>query len=645
MASGVNTTSTMNARHRRGWRARAANLASNQRGNTFFMVAAAMVPMIGVVGSGVDVGRAYMAKQRLQQACDSGVLAGRRAMTGGTYSAAHKAEANKMFAFNFQADTYGSNKISFISSQDGPSNVMGTATARLPTALMQVFGQTEFNLSVNCTAKLEISNVDVMFVLDVSGSMGWVNSGDSVNRVQGARNASLNFFDTLTSAAVGDGRLRFGMVYYNHNVNPGALLMAANSNWIADTTTIPSRTPLYENWTYGPGVTTTGPQGAPATPHSVGGYGGNHGTISGRTSANCASATPPAPTTPVKRGGIRSTNQGQSIVGNNRVTTYSDRQEWEFFEYRPRWTSNRCRIQRRTVRYYTYTPRYFTEPRVPAFSRYRYENRTLDVSAAKSGNAVTANTGNNGAAVSAFTDGCIIERQTTAFASNQLAPANAFDMDVDMVPTAADATKWSLQMRQFYHPRSEAGQMWSSSNWTDSNTACPPPAQRLTTMTAADRNIFQGWTSALNAAGNTYHDAGMLWATRLISPTGLFTADNATAPNGRPIQRHIIFMTDGQMFTRLDTFSHQNRERNIVRIGATSDGDSVNRHQNRFNQACTAAKSRNITVWAVAFGTSITPNLTACASPGNAFSAANNAALNTQFQAIAQNISRLRLDQ
>ncbi len=44
------------------------------------LTAAAIVPVVGIVGSGIDIGRGYMAKLRLQQACDAGVLAGRRYM-------------------------------------------------------------------------------------------------------------------------------------------------------------------------------------------------------------------------------------------------------------------------------------------------------------------------------------------------------------------------------------------------------------------------------------------------------------------------------------------------------------------------------------------------------------------------------------
>ena len=39
------------------------------------LTAAAIIPVIGFVGSAVDIGRAYMTQLRLQQACDAGVLA------------------------------------------------------------------------------------------------------------------------------------------------------------------------------------------------------------------------------------------------------------------------------------------------------------------------------------------------------------------------------------------------------------------------------------------------------------------------------------------------------------------------------------------------------------------------------------------
>ena len=60
-----------------GLRAGASKLLRDQRGNAMMLTAAAIIPVIGIVGSAVDIGRAYMAQLRLQQACDAGVLAGR----------------------------------------------------------------------------------------------------------------------------------------------------------------------------------------------------------------------------------------------------------------------------------------------------------------------------------------------------------------------------------------------------------------------------------------------------------------------------------------------------------------------------------------------------------------------------------------
>src|SRR5690606_19318917 len=143
----------------------------DQGGNAFMLTAAAIVPVIGIVGSAVDIGRGYMTQLRLQQACDAGVLAGRRAMTGATYSDDAEAEANKMFNFNFPEAKYGASGILFSSeADDDASDVSGQASAILPTELMYIFGKDEFRLTANCTAKVEISNVDVMMVLDRPGA-------------------------------------------------------------------------------------------------------------------------------------------------------------------------------------------------------------------------------------------------------------------------------------------------------------------------------------------------------------------------------------------------------------------------------------------------------------------------------------------
>src|SRR3546814_6074112 len=77
----------------------------------------------------------------------------------------------------------------------------------------------------------------------------------------------------------------------------------------------------------------------------------------------------------------------------------------------------------------------------------------------------------------------------------------------------------------------------------------------------------------------------------------------------------------------------------------TSNGELEDRLNNRFGQLCRAARQRGITIWVVSFGVGSDGNLNSCASSGQAFEADNAAELNEQFQAIARQISKLRLSQ
>ncbi|MFV0643575.1 MAG: TadE/TadG family type IV pilus assembly protein, partial [Sphingomonadaceae bacterium] len=49
-------------------------LVYDQSGNTLAIIAAALLPLLAMVGGSIDMGRSYLAQSRLQQACDAGVL-------------------------------------------------------------------------------------------------------------------------------------------------------------------------------------------------------------------------------------------------------------------------------------------------------------------------------------------------------------------------------------------------------------------------------------------------------------------------------------------------------------------------------------------------------------------------------------------
>jgi Flp pilus assembly protein TadG len=639
-------------------------LLRDKRGNAMMLTAAAMVPVLGMVGSGIDIGRGYMAQLRLQQACDAGVLAGRRHMGAQAYGDEAEAEALKMFAFNYPSGIYGSEEVTFSSEPEGKSDVVGTATARLPTSIMHIFGTDNFELTADCAAKLEISNTDVMLVLDVTGSMS-SNTSDGKSRIDGLKEASMVFFDTLTQAEKGDGRLRIGMVPYSSTANVGKILLAENADWVSDFTLLPSRSPVTRyNWSG------TNPPASVTTGTTTNGAWADFLPISGFTSnAACSAVVAPADTMPALTT-AQDINKTARVVdkdGTRRFVTVAGTKH-RYYNYRYQYNSadSTCWLQRRTV---TFDHAASPAPSSTAFySQYRYEDRVFDVSAMKAGNTITVDTGNSGADRAVGWSGCVLERRTSPFGPTSSAPSSALDMDVDMVPSDENS-RWRILIPELsYHRASGIGTTpsgtgvrtiasgdFSGSNWqsyeyhaSSGYGVCPAEAFKLTEMDTDDRTWFKGKIDALQPLGGTYHDAGMVWGVRLLSPTGLFADENATAPNERPISRHIIFMTDGEMAPNWNNLTTQGYEYLMQRISGTATTNNQtleDRHNNRFAQLCNAAKARNMTIWVIGFGTALNAQLTTCATPGKAYQTSSAAQLKTIFASIAGQISRLRLSQ
>jgi hypothetical protein len=244
-------------------------------------------------------------------------------------------------------------------------------------------------------------------------------------------------------------------------------------------------------------------------------------------------------------------------------------------------------------------------------------------------------------------DGCIEEPSTVLTDTYSPIPANAHDININLVP-ANETQRWKPALINAVWKREDSNGnnldwFYQAGEENRPGYTCPRPARRLTDITRGD---LQTYVDALQASGNTYHDIGMLWGARFISPHGMFAADNTSAPNGDPISRHIVFMTDGAQVNNVENYSTHGIEWWDRRI--TGNGDAArerNRRAARLQAVCRAAQQENITVWVVAFGTALTQNLIDCASPGRAFQAADNATLTARFQEIAQKIAALRLTQ
>ncbi len=201
-------------------------LLRDNSANALAIFAAALVPMVLMVGSGLDLGITYMARAKLQNACDAGVLAGRQAMQGTAWTSAVETEADKFFNFNFPEGTHGAVDLThaFIQNSDDRAELLGTASARIPTSLMYLFGFADLPIAVECNAKRDLGHNDVMLVLDVTGSMNDAPSTGGSKKIVRLRSGTLGLYRALDDDG-GDSVTRFGIMPYSWTVNVGRSLV------------------------------------------------------------------------------------------------------------------------------------------------------------------------------------------------------------------------------------------------------------------------------------------------------------------------------------------------------------------------------------------------------------------------------------
>jgi len=656
-----------------------SRLARDVRGNTLAIVGAALVPLSAMIGSGVDMSRAYMAKTRLQSACDAAALAGRRIMQNDTMTTAVTTEARRFFNFNFRQRLYDTEPFTVNVSRPVSGTVRVTASTRIPTTIMHMFGFESLPLNVTCDASLNFVNTDIMLVLDVTGSMDDPLAG--TKKIVSLRDAVMALYDELapiqTQLAANGLRMRYGIVPYSSTVNVGNLLrldapsnIAASSNYstrLANYNTLVSTATPTTYWEYYRGS---------ANPQV--------GTLSSQattaiSSANCvkfnqnAAFTGFTATTGLTSGGpAPAPTYATTFPYDGSMTTGGSAGEfgWTSPQAAPV-TSGTNRSCRRLRTDTTTTYRY-------SYTSDTFLTQAVDTSGFRTGNTVTMATGNNNNNTSDFTgttaasgsytmqqlsglatgvgtqsvtwNGCILERQTSipslitpTTPANLAIPTSAWDLDINMLPTS-DASAWRPMLPQITYQRA-AGTTSQSTGTLIGTASCPAEARRLATWTRAN---MLAYVNALTPVGSTYHDVGMTWGARMLSTGGVF-ADGCETYNAMPCTRHIIFMTDGQMDTDNGILTFQGIERNDQRVSGMSNPSETElngRHMQRFKMMCNAAKGMNASIWVIAFGTTLSPEMLACASNANqASTISDRNALIARFREIGNNIGALRLTQ
>lgn len=650
-------------------------LGKSQAGNVMAMVAAAIIPLAALIGGGLDMSRAYMARARMQQACDAAALAGRRSMSGSSMSETDKGEAKKFFDFNFPQGTFESATfVPTIQSKAGETTtVQVIAATTMPTTVMKIFKYETLPLEVTCEARFDIGNTDVMLVLDTTGSMAanmTDTDGTTMTRMAALKLAVKDFYDTLGAGSNSTGRIRYGFMPYSSTVNVGYSLpsSAMVGGTAGETWNYQTRRPVYYYET----------SSTPSTCYRR--YGLNN-CYTSSANANSASTswTLSASDCTSWSGNYGSSPATTGSAPSNTTTTIYSYDSFNGSTNAPSGWNNRKCVRRENITAKTYATSY-TGGEGRTFYQWEYGQFPLDVSNYVAGNATTnptsvpgGTTDINSTTVSTTSTwaGCIEERDTDnsiiATTSTSSIPNAAYDLQIDTLPTTT-ATKWRPHWPDVEFERNgrwlndnrNPDYRSSSGGWN----ACPSKARKLAAYTSRSdvptgmASSFDGYVDGLIAVGGTYHDIGMMWGARFLSPTGIFAADNSSAPNGFNIARHIIFMTDGDLtaYNRAyGAYGFQELDRRVTTT-ATDDNGLKAIHKRRLEMMCNAIKGKGITIWVVGFkdqpptgtadSTMLDAELQTCANSGNHwFMAYKPSTLRQKFKDIAKNIGGLRLSQ
>ena len=660
-------------------------LARDKRGNTIAMMAIALIPLSMLVGSAIDTSRMYYVKVRLQQACDSGALAGRKFMADGTtYSPEANQQAETFFDNNFRVGTFGTTSRTRTFTRTSDNQVRGEVSTVVPMTLTRILGAESSTLTVNCQAKLEVPNLDVMFVLDTTGSMSETNTGDTDNRITVLRRSVLSFYDALEAAKAGTSRIRYGFVPYSSTVNVGMLL---RRDWMVDNWTYQAREPAditqtsstttqgtwnpstYTSWSIvsgsmsGPFTTYGNPEACAAPASSLSDNTTQTAWVSNGDGSESRTHTR------LRNGNTFTATQGPGVCTIVEYR-YNQYKETRVETRRPNPNAGQTTTTLSNVYWWYYKPVSYP---VSGFKG------TLGTGL-MAGGTIQAQTGGGGGSAwaprnvtwNSTTGACIEERDTVRQSTYASIPSAAYDLDIDKVPELGNpATQWrpwvpglvwARKYGSYTNPTVNTsgwptdvtmavrhnGNYVFLNNYTNDYAACPSPAKKLAEIT---RTALETYVNNLKVVGRTYHDIGFLWGVRLASAEGIFASENTTAPNGSAIARHIIFMTDGQTetnFADYDSYGLAALDRRRVDASRlpTGNGETNTIVENRLAALCQAAQRKNMTVWVIAFGTTLSPLLDGCASPGgHAFQANNATELNNAFAAIASNIAKLRVSQ
>jgi len=555
-------------------------LMKSTRGAAMPLIAGGMIPALAAIGSGIDYGRLYVVKTRLQTGVDAAALAGARAYAVDDGSTrARDAQAQAYFDANYPDEFMGSTDVkltkSFTKIKDTNVTEM-TGVATLPMSFMQIFGVKPMEVSATASAELQPHPLEVMMVLDNTGSMQTALSRGRT-RMTALKEAVSTFLDVIHQGRTQRQDVAIGMVTYDVTTNVGAILQKYNVA-IAQSD----------------GFT------------NVGNYTGGSSSF---------------PTNPLGWKGCVNNDTTVRDVGTN--IGVQEPGAWDLTRTLPGEKGNP------PVTPYHYMPNMASTGSYRTVSMYPADYKSQDSNTATTDtrrnnlyhlgtNTTIANRLANTAAYRQHFYDMYIGLNANPVANDDVivrasdggafVPGSgvAWRVEYTRIPYYASGTDWAQPNPLYGYPISRTVPRNGYTLWMATpNFQCPEPALEMKygrTRSEYDRYVDESNYPIMPASG-TLHHIGLLWGYRLLVRDDVFKRD---VPTSIKPKRAIVFMTDGEAnaggHSTFDSAYGQIREKRIT--SSTSEANYETQVMRRFSKVCEAAKSENVEVYIIALSTS-----------------------------------------
>lgn len=199
-------------------------LRREDKGVVLIIFILVLVPLLLVIAVGIDFSQTLVVKRQLANGVDAAALAigTQRGLIDQTEM---EAEAERYIKAHYPEVIGKLTNFTVVRTSDDPriSEVHVTATAEVVTNFMKLGGVETLTVSVESTVLRQDKELEVVMVLDNSGSMG-VN-----NKLEAMKSAANTLVDTLFGDATESDTIRIGLVPFTSAVNVG---VPSSTSWL-----------------------------------------------------------------------------------------------------------------------------------------------------------------------------------------------------------------------------------------------------------------------------------------------------------------------------------------------------------------------------------------------------------------------------